>query len=199
MTQCLSEGEMDVEYIYLFKLLFSLRDRYFFFIRLIETTMESLRRSFNTLLSLAVEDPVSLLIPVIVGSIFSSFSIYSYQLFARIRIRQEMRKGIKSGLGLSKSPESVNSAPVKPKLKLRDDKLGAELIREQLSRNFSFFGEEAMADIQSAFVIVVGCGGVGSHAAHMLVRSGITRLRIIGSIVFSNLYRFRSSLSFFIE
>jgi tRNA A37 threonylcarbamoyladenosine dehydratase len=42
-----------------------------------------------------------------------------------------------------------------------------------------------MADIQSAFVIVVGCGGVGTHAAHMLVRSGITRIRIIGMADFT--------------
>ena len=43
----------------------------------------------------------------------------------------------------------------------------------------SFFGEEAMTDIRSAFVIVVGLGGVGSHCAHMLVRSGIMKIRII--------------------
>lgn len=33
--------------------------------------------------------------------------------------------------------------------------------------------------IQNAFVVVIGLGGVGSHAVNMLVRSGIQRIRII--------------------
>jgi tRNA A37 threonylcarbamoyladenosine dehydratase len=33
--------------------------------------------------------------------------------------------------------------------------------------------------IRKSFVVVVGLGGVGSHAAHMLVRSGVQRLRLI--------------------
>ncbi|KAG8913707.1 hypothetical protein FRC00_001777, partial [Tulasnella sp. 408] len=45
------------------------------------------------------------------------------------------------------------------------------LIREQLSRNYSFFGEEAMSKVRKGRVVVVGCGGVGSWAAVMLVRS----------------------------
>jgi hypothetical protein len=35
------------------------------------------------------------------------------------------------------------------------------LEREQLTRNVSFFGEEGQQAIQDAFVIIVGCGGVG--------------------------------------
>ncbi|KAJ3023501.1 UNVERIFIED_CONTAM: hypothetical protein HDU68_008570 [Siphonaria sp. JEL0065] len=54
-----------------------------------------------------------------------------------------------------------------------------ELIREQLSRNYSFLGEDGMKSVRGAFVIVVGLGGVGSHAAHMLVRSGVQKIRII--------------------
>lgn len=46
-----------------------------------------------------------------------------------------------------------------------------ELIREQLARNYAFFGEEGMAGIRKGSVVVVGCGGVGSWAAIMLVRS----------------------------
>lgn len=45
------------------------------------------------------------------------------------------------------------------------------LIREQLSRNYSFFGEEGMEKVRKGRVVVVGCGGVGSWAAVMLVRS----------------------------
>ncbi|CCH41718.1 putative membrane protein [Wickerhamomyces ciferrii] len=54
-----------------------------------------------------------------------------------------------------------------------------ELIKEQLARNYAFLGEEGMAKIREEFVVVVGAGGVGSWVATMLIRSGISKLRII--------------------
>ena len=45
-----------------------------------------------------------------------------------------------------------------------------ELIREQLARCYAVFKEEGMERIRKAKVVVVGCGGVGSWAAVMLVR-----------------------------
>ncbi|OQR94368.1 ubiquitin-activating enzyme (E1) [Achlya hypogyna] len=54
-----------------------------------------------------------------------------------------------------------------------------DLNNEQFSRICSFFGEDGFAKIQDAFVIVIGLGGVGSHAAHMLARSGVKKLRLI--------------------
>jgi len=44
-------------------------------------------------------------------------------------------------------------------------------VREQLARNYAFFGDESMRKVRGASVVVVGCGGVGSWAAVMLVRS----------------------------
>jgi tRNA threonylcarbamoyladenosine dehydratase len=46
-----------------------------------------------------------------------------------------------------------------------------ELIKEQLARNYAFFGEEEMSKVRAGSVVIVGCGGVGSWAAVMLVRS----------------------------
>ncbi|KAJ7756221.1 ubiquitin-protein ligase molybdopterin-converting factor [Mycena metata] len=54
-----------------------------------------------------------------------------------------------------------------------------DLIQEQLARNYAFFGDEAMAKIRKGTVVVVGCGGVGSWAAVMLVRSGVSKIRLI--------------------
>lgn len=54
-----------------------------------------------------------------------------------------------------------------------------ELIREQLARNYAFFGEDGMDTIRRATITVVGCGGVGSWAAMMLARSGVAKLRLL--------------------
>ena len=54
-----------------------------------------------------------------------------------------------------------------------------ELIREQLSRNYAFLGDDSMSKIRDSFVIVIGMGGVGSWATTMLVRSGVSRVRLI--------------------
>ncbi|TMW60888.1 hypothetical protein Poli38472_000930 [Pythium oligandrum] len=59
------------------------------------------------------------------------------------------------------------------------DEMEQELQHEQLSRIRTFFGEDGYVHIKDAFVIVVGVGGVGSHAAHMLARSGVGRMRLI--------------------
>ncbi|EGP88741.1 uncharacterized protein MYCGRDRAFT_69654 [Zymoseptoria tritici IPO323] len=53
------------------------------------------------------------------------------------------------------------------------------LILEQLARNRVFLQDDGLAKLRKAFVIVVGCGGVGSHATAALARSGCGRLRLI--------------------
>jgi tRNA A37 threonylcarbamoyladenosine dehydratase len=57
--------------------------------------------------------------------------------------------------------------------------LPKEVVSELFSRNLAFFGEDGFEHIREAFVVVVGLGGVGSHAAHMLARAGVRRLRVI--------------------
>lgn len=55
----------------------------------------------------------------------------------------------------------------------------AELILEQLARNRVFLTDEGLNKLRKAFVIVVGCGGVGSHCTAALARSGVTYIRLI--------------------
>ncbi|PGH03117.1 hypothetical protein AJ79_07444 [Helicocarpus griseus UAMH5409] len=54
-----------------------------------------------------------------------------------------------------------------------------DLILEQLARNRVFLTDEGLAKLRSSFVVVVGCGGVGSHAAAALARSGVPRIRLV--------------------
>jgi tRNA A37 threonylcarbamoyladenosine dehydratase len=54
-----------------------------------------------------------------------------------------------------------------------------ELILEQLARNRVFLTDEGLSKLRNAFVVVVGCGGVGSHATAALARSGCASLRLI--------------------
>jgi len=54
-----------------------------------------------------------------------------------------------------------------------------DLILEQLARNRVFLTDEGLAKLRKAFIIVVGCGGVGSHATAALARSGCGKLRLI--------------------
>lgn len=54
-----------------------------------------------------------------------------------------------------------------------------DLILEQLARNRVFLTDEGLAKLRSSFIIVVGCGGVGSHATAALARSGVSKIRLI--------------------
>jgi tRNA A37 threonylcarbamoyladenosine dehydratase len=54
-----------------------------------------------------------------------------------------------------------------------------ELILEQLARNRVFLTDAGLSKLRSSFVIVVGLGGVGSHATAALARSGVARIRVI--------------------
>ncbi|KAI9815620.1 MAG: hypothetical protein M1826_001988 [Phylliscum demangeonii] len=60
-----------------------------------------------------------------------------------------------------------------------DSDLDSGLILEQLTRNQAFLTDAGLSRLRSAFVIVVGCGGVGSHATATLARSGVGKLRLI--------------------
>lgn len=54
-----------------------------------------------------------------------------------------------------------------------------DLILEQLARNRVFLTDDGLAKLRSSFIVVVGCGGVGSHAAAALARSGVAKIRLI--------------------
>lgn len=73
----------------------------------------------------------------------------------------------------STSPRKPTNAPTTKKPH------SEELIREQLARNYAFLTEEGMTQVRNQRIVVVGAGGVGSWVATMLVRSGVSKIRII--------------------
>uniref|UniRef100_A0A9I9CNI3 THIF-type NAD/FAD binding fold domain-containing protein n=1 Tax=Cucumis melo TaxID=3656 RepID=A0A9I9CNI3_CUCME len=66
------------------------------------------------------------------------------------------------------------------------DLLTDEIVSEQLTsyvpvvlRNIQFFGLSSQKNVTASYVVVIGLGGVGSHAAMMLLRSGVGRLLLV--------------------
>ncbi|CAK7231162.1 hypothetical protein SCUCBS95973_007817 [Sporothrix curviconia] len=54
-----------------------------------------------------------------------------------------------------------------------------EVVLEQLTRNQAFLTPAGLQKVRDAVVVVVGCGGVGSHCAAALARSGVARIRLV--------------------
>lgn len=59
------------------------------------------------------------------------------------------------------------------------DMLKDEIVSEQLTRNIQFFGLDSQQQVIKSYVVVIGLGGVGSHAASMLLRSGVGKLLLV--------------------
>nr|KJB61032.1 hypothetical protein B456_009G336200 [Gossypium raimondii] len=51
---------------------------------------------------------------------------------------------------------------------------------KKYQRNIQFFGLDSQQKVTSSYVVVIGLGGVGSHAASMLLRSGVGKLLLVG-------------------
>jgi tRNA A37 threonylcarbamoyladenosine dehydratase len=76
--------------------------------------------------------------------------------------------------------DRVTMMTVRMSSELTESKLmPSDLILEQLARNRVFLGDEGLEKLRSSFVIVVGCGGVGSHCTAALARSGVSKIRLI--------------------
>ena len=64
---------------------------------------------------------------------------------------------------------------------------------ERFRRNYGLFSSEDMARLLRSRILVLGCGGLGGHAAELLARMGVGFLRLVDNDVFdeSNLNRQR--------
>ncbi|KAG6906592.1 hypothetical protein DXG01_012995 [Tephrocybe rancida] len=123
------------------------------------------------------------LIATAVGASLATAGLISaYTAYTRRERRKHLSDEIHRSLSTQKSNLDINSLPSTPPKAQADELAGGydeDLIKEQLARNYAFFGDEGMAKIRRGTVVIVGCGGVGSWAAVMLVRSGVSKIRLV--------------------
>lgn len=104
----------------------------------------------------------------VTASVISIGALLTYQRVSKRRERAQLNLELQERLdreeqAVASSPPIVNAE--------KEYEPNETIIREQLARNYAFFGEEGMAKIRGSRVAVIGCGGVGSWASVMLVRS----------------------------
>ncbi|KAJ2922920.1 hypothetical protein H1R20_g14182, partial [Candolleomyces eurysporus] len=126
----------------------------------------------------------------VVASLSTAGIIYAWSAHSRRQRRRDLDREIYRSItenGTSRTHDTdspdiyLHSLPEEVKAsKIQEaGEYDEELIREQLARNYAFFGDEGMQKIRGSSVVVVGCGGVGSWAAVMLVRSGVSKIRLV--------------------
>jgi tRNA threonylcarbamoyladenosine dehydratase len=79
----------------------------------------------------------------------------------------------------SKAVDQEEARAARIALRARRGDYDEDLILEQLARNRVFLGDEGLSRLRKAVVVVVGLGGVGSHAVAALARSGVERIRVV--------------------
>lgn len=121
-----------------------------------------------------------LVLTALAASAVTAGFLSAYTTHTRREKRRKLDREVKRSLASKPGPFTFSEPPSPPaETRAGTEQIGRsvgseyneELVREQLARNYVFFGEEGMAKIRKGKVVVVGCGGVGSWAAVMLVRS----------------------------
>jgi molybdopterin/thiamine biosynthesis adenylyltransferase len=108
----------------------------------------------------------------IAASLTTAGLLSAYTSYSRHERRKHLNEDVLRSIASSDKTEHHVPPPPSEDVQAEDVLTHDEdLIKEQLARNYAFFGEEGMSKIRSGRVVVVGCGGVGSWAAVMLARS----------------------------
>ncbi|KAH1214594.1 tRNA threonylcarbamoyladenosine dehydratase [Glycine max] len=107
----------------------------------------------------------------------------SVSTFFLLRLLQSQKRGVsqcsKNVTADFNGVEGCTIAGKKNDRVINEDLLKDEIVSEQLTRNVQFFGFESQQKVTASYVVVIGLGGVGSHAASMLLRSGIGKLLLV--------------------
>ncbi|KAJ4298758.1 hypothetical protein N0V88_003790 [Collariella sp. IMI 366227] len=140
--------------------------------------------------SLTTNPKLHLAATAVASAAIAATAILSYQRLQQgdrvTRLKQSIPQSASSGNDAEPALQSVTPIGPIPRPDKEDEHNQAlahraqngdfddELILEQLARN-----REGLAKLRGAVVIIVGCGGVGSHACAALARSGVSKIRLI--------------------
>lgn len=132
--------------------------------------------------SLNLSHKTQLILTALATSLATASLLHAYNTHTKRVRRKQLDRDIQLSLSEDHTDgEFDNSTPVEPIQSYLEPKglertldYNEDLIREQLARNYAFFGEDGMARVREGRVVIVGCGGVGSWAAVMLVRSCVS-------------------------
>ncbi|PFH59814.1 hypothetical protein XA68_11862 [Ophiocordyceps unilateralis] len=140
-------------------------------------------------MSLFYSERLQLLVTAVVSGAAVASLIFGYQalerelrLSALKRSIPSLAEGIEESDGIRASPSAAEDEDARSLELARRAQAGdfdEELILEQLARNRVFLTPQGLTKLRDAFVIVVGCGGVGSHCVASLARSGVSRMRLV--------------------
>lgn len=110
-----------------------------------------------------------LILAAVSASLLTSGLFTAYNAY----IRRERRRNLDRDIlrSIADQDESSKRRLIQKGDDLLDEQTEEEVTRERLARCYAFFGDEGMARVREKSVVVVGCGGVGSWVAVMLVRS----------------------------
>ncbi|TFK52933.1 ubiquitin-protein ligase molybdopterin-converting factor [Heliocybe sulcata] len=134
---------------------------------------------------------IHLVLTALTTSLVTASLFTAYDSYRRQRARRLLDEDVRRSLATHEPKEDISSKVSRrasPEPGRRENDWAAldgsasyddELVREQLARNYAFFGEEGMAKVRGGSVVIVGCGGVGSWAAVMLARSGVSKIRLV--------------------
>lgn len=109
-------------------------------------------------------------------------------LFLLKLLRRKLESQCSSVKAIEFDGKEFKAAPAIKNCKVAEDRDGGmdgqdllkdEIVSEQLTRNIQFFGLEFQQKVTASYVVIIGLGGVGSHAASMLLRSGVGRLLLV--------------------
>ncbi|KAI8880512.1 hypothetical protein K501DRAFT_254826 [Backusella circina FSU 941] len=121
---------------------------------------------------------VQLTLTAIAASALTASLVFGYQAVAagKSTITKRELKRINSAQPLSNNDILI----VKDSShREKEERMDESLVKELLSRNIAFFGEDKVDQIRRSTVVVVGVGAIGSWTALMLVRSGVEHVRLV--------------------
>lgn len=132
-----------------------------------------------------------LAVTAIISGSLAAIAILGLQRFQHQEKLNKIKKDIPAWGTYDEQLSDINAKVPKSDLKKENERndllaekaqrgeYSEELILEQLARNRVFLSDAGLEKLRSAFIIIVGCGGVGSHCASALARSGVSRIRLI--------------------